>query len=186
MNTLLAKIKELGSTAVSAVMTYYKANPLNVIVIGIFVVLFAVVILPNLTNISEMLGFETKASLKADLAKENENVTKVVDANGSLEKGNKVQREASDAQVTAIVNTQKAKDTGKQETATRITKKDNDIAKISQSSKKPSLDIPVNDAELVRLNPGATDPVKAQAQSQVQIKSVWSAFCDAGSSDACK
>jgi competence protein ComGC len=137
--------------------------------IGLFLLLFgiaALVIVPNIDNISEKLGFDTKASLKTVVAEQKHTIDAVV-------KDNKDQANVAQAKDEA----QAAKDDATKNQRAEEKKATDKVNGIEGQKKKK-----IND---IQSNPKLTTSEKDQAISAAQIDSVWDTFCSFNQHPTC-
>lgn len=130
-------------------------NGLQYIVIGLSVLLMALLVVPNLDQIKERLGFESRTSLKVDLAKKDAVIDETTSANETLVKAVEIETktlEISD-KVMSDLNATKEQNTK--------------VAKAVVSKKKT----------VYRQAAKQKKPLSQEDKSLVQIRSIWESYC---------
>ena len=142
------------------------------LVVGIIALLLLAVVVPNASSIAERLGFETRASLKAQLAKEEVKADTALQANTNLVQ--EIDKEKKSTELTLAISDKLT--TTKATTATKITKikatRDKTIvtvtkADIESSSQPSSITLPTNNHYT---------PEVVQQVSAASIDALWSAY----------
>lgn len=144
-------------------------NSLTYILIGIFVLIFAVILIPNFSQIQEKLGFETRASLKVDVAKVTEDKEAALESNKNLESSLITADEINAEVLKAINNKIIELDKADKAVDAIIKHKDKQIEKVKSQSKKEA----------------QSSKAEEKAISSIQINALWSAYCDSDQDNTC-
>ena len=142
------------------------------VIVGIVALLLLAVVVPNASSIAERLGFETRASLKAQLAKEEVKADTVLQANTNLVQ--EIEKEKKSSELTlAITDTLSATKTS---TVSKITKIKTTRDKVVASATKTNID-DASQASTITLS--TNNPYTPEAVAQVSaanIDALWSAY----------
>ena len=142
------------------------------IIVGVIALLLLAVVVPNASSIAERLGFETRASLKAQLAKEEVKADIALQANTNIVQ--EIEKEKKSSELTlAITDTLSATKTS---TVTKITKIKTTRDKVVASATKTNID-DVSQASTITLS--TNNPYTPEAVAQVSaanIDALWSAY----------
>ena len=142
------------------------------VIVGIVVLLLLAVVVPNASSIAERLGFETRASLKAQLAKEEVKADTALQANTNLVQ--EIEKEKKSSELTlAITDTLSATKTN---TVSKITKIKTTRDKVVASVTKTNID-DVSQASTITLS--TNNPYTPEAVAQVSaanIDALWSTY----------
>ena len=142
------------------------------VIVGIVALLLLAVVVPNASSIAERLGFETRASLKAQLAKEEVKADIALQANTNLVQ--EIEKEKKSSELTlAITDTLSATKTS---TVTKITKIKTTRDKVVASATKTNID-DASQASTITLS--TNNPYTPEAVVQVSaanIDALWSAY----------
>lgn len=144
------------------------------IIIGIVALVILAIVLPNAASIGEKFGLETRATLKADLAKEEVKTETAIKANETLVDQIEKDKKVLTATVTVVEKLTETKtDITNKISSIKIkkVKKITAVAKkdVSQNTDKASITIPTN-------NPYT--PEIAQGVAETNIDSIWAAYED--------
>ena len=142
------------------------------IIVGVIALLLLAVVVPNASSIAERLGFETRASLKAQLAKEEVKADIALQANTNIVQ--EIEKEKKSSELTlAITDTLSATKTS---TVSKITKIKTTRDKVVASATKTNID-DVSQASTITLS--TNNPYTPEAVAQVSaanIDALWSAY----------
>ena len=142
------------------------------VIVGIVALLLLAVVVPNASSIAERLGFETRASLKAQLAKEEVKADTALQANTNLVQ--EIEKEKKSSELTlAITDTLSATKTN---TVSKITKIKTTRDKVVASATKTNID-DASQASTITLS--TNNPYTPEAVAQVSaanIDALWSAY----------
>ena len=142
------------------------------VIVGIVVLLLLAVVVPNASSIAERLGFETRAPLKAQLAKEEVKADTALQANTNLVQ--EIEKEKKSSELTlAITDTLSATKTN---TVSKITKIKTTRDKVVASATKTNID-DASQASTITLS--TNNPYTPEAVAQVSaanIDALWSAY----------
>ena len=142
------------------------------VIVGIVVLLLLAVVVPNVSSIAERLGFETRASLKAQLAKEEVKADTALQANTNLVQ--EIEKEKKSTELTlAITDTLSATKTN---TVSKTTKIKTTRDKVVASATKTNID-DASQASTITLS--TNNPYTPEAVAQVSaanIDALWSAY----------
>ena len=142
------------------------------VIVGIIALLLLAVVLPNASSIAERLGFETRASLKAQLAKEEVKADTALQANTNLVQ--EIEKEKKSSELTlAITDTLSATKTS---TVSKITKIKTTRDKVVTSATKTNID---DSIQLSTITLPTNNPYTPEAVAQVSaanIDALWSAY----------
>ena len=142
------------------------------VIVGIVVLLLLAVVVPNASSIAERLGFETRASLKAQLAKEEVKSDIALQANTNLVQ--EIEKEKKSSELTlAITDTLSATKTN---TVSKITKIKTTRDKVVASATKTNID-DASQASTITLS--TNNPYTPESVAQVSaanIDALWSAY----------
>lgn len=133
-------------------------NQLPIIFIGIILVVIGIIVIPNMEQIKEKLGFETRTTLKAQVVQQEQVIEHEKEVNTDLTnqiKADDIMDEMKDKAVTDQVHVVQEQIKVVEQ---RIVKKQKKIQKLK--TKHPKL-------------------MTVKAVSQVQIQSLWTAYCEA-------
>lgn len=136
------------------------------ILIAIFLALIAVIAIPNYERILGVFGYETRAVLKEKLNVANNNVTIAADVNKINQINTNIIEHNSAISEDAIV--QKVKE--------------------DKLILKSSTEIKVKKEKVIKViydNPTKTDADKDKEISEVQISSIWDAYCQGNQNEGC-
>ena len=142
------------------------------VIVGIVVLLLLAVVLPNASSIAERLGFETRASLKAQLAKEEVKADTALQANTNLVQEIEKEKKSSEL-ILAITDTLSATKTS---TVSKITKIKTTRDKVVTSATKTNID---DSAQPSTITLSTNNPYTPEAVAQVSaanIDALWSAY----------
>ena len=142
------------------------------VIVGIIALLLLAVVLPNASSIAERLGFETRASLKAQLAKEEVKADTALQANTNLVQ--EIEKEKKSSELTlAITDTLSATKTS---TVSKIAKIKTTRDKVVASATKTNID-DASQASTITLSTNNHYTPEAVAQvSAANIDALWSAY----------
>ena len=142
------------------------------VIVGIVALLLLAVVVPNASSIAERLGFETRAPLKAQLAKEEVKADTALQANTNLVQ--EIEKEKKSSELTlAITDTLSATKTN---TVSKITKIKTTRDKVVASATKTNID-DASQASTITLS--TNNPYTPEAVAQVSaanIDALWSAY----------
>ena len=150
-----------------AIKKFFLGNTLSIVFIGLIIALLAIIIIPNLNQISEKLGFETRTSLKTKLVKEQQNTQVAIDANRTLEGTISVIEKSKDNALNTIEEHHETVKKTEKKVHEIVVKKNQTIAKVL--SKEIKSDIP-----------------EATVVSKIQITAIWSTFCEFNEDPTCQ
>lgn len=144
------------------------------IIVGIIALIILAIVLPNAASIGEKFGLETRATLKADLAKEEVKTTIAVKANETLVDQIEKDKKVITATVAVVEKLTETKtDISNKISNIKITKikKIAAVAKkdVSQNTAKTSITVPTNNTYT---------PEMVQDVASVNIDSIWAAYED--------
>lgn len=145
-----------------AIFKTFFSNSTNVIIV-VLIAIAALIIIPNSQIILERFGFETRATLKADLVNEKRNNEVLVSAIENNAAQGAIKKETdtiADTKSTEMSIENKKIDT---ETKSVIKKKDQKIKQI----------IPVDESKLTQAEKDDID----NKVSEVAIDEIWSSYC---------
>ncbi len=142
------------------------------VIVGIVALLLLAVVVPNASSIAERLGFETRASLKAQLAKEEVKADTALQANTNLVQ--EIEKEKKSSELTLVItDTLSATKTN---TVSKITKIKTTRDKVVASATKTNID-DASQASTITLS--TNNPYTPEAVAQVSaanIDALWSAY----------
>lgn len=154
-------------------------NPLGMALLGIVLVLFAVILIPNIGQISERLGFESRATLKEKLAVEKINTDTAVDANASLVTAVAISDKTTENTVKAINNLNDNNKVTDVKTTDIVKKKNSNIARVKAEKKEvASVDDPIQLKMATKL--------EEERISTYQVLAIWEAYCQFNVDETCK
>lgn len=142
------------------------------VIVGIVVLLLLAVVVPNASSIAERLGFETRASLKAQLAKEEVKSDTALQANTNLVQ--EIEKEKKSTELTLVIADTLA-DT-KATTTAKITTIKTKRDKVVASATKTNID-DASQASTITLS--TNNPYTPEAVAQVSaanIDALWSTY----------
>ena len=142
------------------------------VIVGIVALLLLAVVVPNASSIAERLGFETRASLKAQLAKEEVKADTALQANTNLVQ--EIEKEKKSTELTlAITDTLSATKTS---TVTKITKIKTTRDKVVTSATKTNIDDSIQPSTITLPTNNHYTPEVVQQVSVANIDALWSAY----------
>lgn len=160
--------------------SFFIKNSLSTGFIVLLAVLIVIIVVPNLDQISEKLGFETRTSLNKELVEEKQQTAEVIEANKSL-----------DTAITVIEETQKQADTvstSLEQQKKEVTNRKNQILeekkKKLETVKKPQPHKPTT-PDKSPTSPSVMEEALNTSISQIQIQSVWKTYCDFNQHPGC-
>ena len=142
------------------------------VILGIVVLFLLAIVVPNASSIAERLGFETRASLKAKLAKEEVKADTALQANTNLVQ--EIEKEKKSTELTLAISDKLS--TTKASTATKVTtikaKRDKVVASatktnIEDTSQPSTITLPTNNHYT---------PEMVQQVSGANIDALWSTY----------
>ena len=154
-------------------------NPLSMIFIGFLVLVLAIIVIPNLDQIRERFGFETRTTLKMAAEKERTNTNTALEANKQLDKALELTKEISNDNIEAIKKVEISKDTSDTKVAVIKEKKKAKIKAVVSTPKPKDKPTTPNTGEL----PPSVEDIQI---SQIQIDSVWDTYCQFNDNASCK
>ena len=141
-------------------------------IVGLIVLLLLAVVLPNASSIAERLGFETRASLKAQLAKEEVKADTALQANTNLVQ--EIEKEKKSTELTlAITDTLSATKTS---TVSKITKIKTTRDKVVTSATKTNIDDSTQPSTITLPTNNPYTPEAVAQVSTANIDALWSAY----------
>ena len=142
------------------------------VIVGIIALLLLAVVLPNASSIAERLGFETRASLKAKLAKEEVKADTALQANTNLVQ--EIEKEKKSTELTlAITDTLSATKTS---TVSKITKIKTTRDKVVTSATKTNIDDSIQPSTITLPTNNHYTPEAVEQVSTANIDALWSAY----------
>ena len=142
------------------------------VIVGIIALLLLAVVLPNASSIAERLGFETRASLKAQLAKEEVKADTALQANTNLVQ--EIEKEKKSTELTlAITDTLSATKTS---TVSKITKIKTTRDKVVTSATKTNIDDSTQPSTITLPTNNHYTPETVEQVSTANIDALWSAY----------
>ena len=142
------------------------------VIVGIVALLLLAVVVPNASSIAERLGFETRASLKAQLAKEEVKADTALQANTNLVQ--EIEKEKKSSELTlAITDTLSATKTS---TVTKITKIKTTRDKVVASATKTNIDDSTQPSTITLSTNNPYTPEAVAQVSAANIDALWSAY----------
>ena len=142
------------------------------VIVGIVALLLLAVVVPNASSIAERLGFETRASLKAQLAKEEVKADTALQANTNLVQ--EIEKEKKSSELTLAITD--ALSATKTSTVSKITKIKTTRDKVVASATKTNID-DTSQASTITLSTNNHYTPEAVAQvSAANIDALWSAY----------
>ena len=142
------------------------------VIVGIIALLLLAVVLPNASSIAERLGFETRASLKAQLAKEEVKADTALQANTNLVQ--EIEKEKKSTELTlAITDTLSATKTS---TVSKITKIKTTRDKVVASATKTNIDDSIQPSTITLPTNNHYTPEAVEQVSTANIDALWSAY----------
>jgi small-conductance mechanosensitive channel len=142
------------------------------VIVGIVALLLLAVVVPNASSIAERLGFETRASLKAQLAKEEVKADTALQANTNLVQ--EIEKEKKSSELTlAITDTLSATKTS---TVTKITKIKTTRDKVVASATKTNIDDSTQPSTITLPTNNHYTPEAVAQVSTANIDALWSAY----------
>ncbi len=142
------------------------------VIVGIVALLLLAVVVPNASSIAERLGFETRASLKAQLAKEEIKADTVLQANTNLVQ--EIEKEKKSSELTlAITDTLSATKTN---TVSKITKIKTTRDKVVASVTKTNIDGSTQPSTITLSTNNPYTPEAVAQVSAANIDALWSAY----------
>lgn len=142
------------------------------VIVGIIALLLLAVVLPNASSIAERLGFETRASLKAQLAKEEVKADTALQANTNLVQ--EIEKEKKSTELTlAITDTLSATKTS---TVSKITKIKTTRDKVVTSATKTNIDDSIQPSTITLPTNNHYTPEAVEQVSTANIDALWSAY----------
>ena len=142
------------------------------VIVGIIALLLLAVVLPNASSIAERLGFETRASLKAQLAKEEVKADTALKANTNLVQ--EIEKEKKSTELTlAITDTLSATKTS---TVSKITKIKTTRDKVVTSATKTNIDDSTQPSTITLPTNNHYTPETVEQVSTANIDALWSAY----------
>lgn len=136
------------------------------ILIAIFLAMIAVVLVPNAGKVLGFFGYETRAVLKEKLNDSQQSVAIAADANKTIQNTVKI-REATGKIIEDALVTKASED--------KLILKATDEIKVKKQKK----------IETITIDPQKTQTEKDKEISEVQITSIWDAFCQGNSNPSC-
>ena len=141
-------------------------------IVGIVALLLLAVVVPNASSIAERLGFETRASLKAQLAKEEVKADTALQANTNLVQ--EIEKEKKSSELTlAITDTLSATKTS---TVSKITKIKTTRDKVVASVTKTNIDDSTQPSTITLSTNNPYTPEAVAQVSAANIDALWSAY----------
>ena len=142
------------------------------VIVGIVALLLLAVVVPNASSIAERLGFETRASLKAQLAKEEVKTDTALQANTNLVQ--EIEKEKKSSELTlAITDTLSATKTN---TVSKITKIKTTRDKVVASATKTNIDDSTQPSTITLSTNNPYTPEAVAQVSAANIDALWSAY----------
>ena len=142
------------------------------VIVGIVALLLLAVVVPNASSIAERLGFETRASLKAQLAKEEVKADTALQANTNLVQ--EIEKEKKSSELTlAITDTLSATKTS---TVSKITKIKTTRDKVVASATKTNIDDSTQPSTITLSTNNPYTPEAVAQVSAANIDALWSAY----------
>ena len=142
------------------------------VIVGIVALLLLAVVVPNASSIAERLGFETRASLKAQLAKEEVKADTALQANTNLVQ--EIEKEKKSTELTlAITDTLSATKTS---TVSKITKIKTTRDKVVTSATKTNIDDSIQPSTITLPTNNHYTPEAVEQVSTANIDALWSAY----------
>ena len=142
------------------------------VIVGIIALLLLAVVLPNASSIAERLGFETRASLKAQLAKEEVKADTALQANTNLVQ--EIEKEKKSTELTlAITDTLSATKTT---TVSKITKIKTTRDKVVTSATKTNIDDSIQPSTITLPTNNHYTPEAVEQVSTANIDALWSTY----------
>ena len=142
------------------------------VIVGIIALLLLAVVLPNASSIAERLGFETRASLKAQLAKEEVKADTALQANTNLVQ--EIEKEKKSTELTlAITDTLSATKTS---AVSKITKIKTTRDKVVTSATKTNIDDSIQPSTITLPTNNHYTPETVEQVSTANIDALWSAY----------
>ena len=142
------------------------------VIVGIIALLLLAVVLPNASSIAERLGFETRASLKAQLAKEEVKADTALQANTNLVQ--EIEKEKKSTELTlAITDTLSATKTS---TVSKITKIKTTRDKVVTSATKTNINDSIQPSTITLPTNNHYTPEAVVQVSAANIDALWSAY----------
>ena len=142
------------------------------VIVGIIALLLLAVVLPNASSIAERLGFETRASLKAQLAKEEVKADTALQANTNLVQ--EIEKEKKSTELTlAITDTLSATKTS---TLSKITKIKTTRDKVVTSATKTNIDDSIQPSTITLPTNNHYTPEAVEQVSTANIDALWSTY----------
>ena len=142
------------------------------VIVGIVVLLLLAVVVPNASSIAERLGFETRASLKAQLAKEEVKADTALQANTNLVQ--EIEKEKKSSELTlAITDTLSATKTN---IVSKITKIKTTRDKVVASATKTNIDDSTQPSTITLSTNNPYTPEAVAQVSAANIDALWSAY----------
>ena len=142
------------------------------VIVGIVALLLLAVVVPNASSIAERLGFETRASLKAQLAKEEVKADTALQANTNLVQ--EIEKEKKSSELTlAITDTLSATKTS---TVTKITKIKTTRDKVVASVTKTNIDGSTQPSTITLSTNNPYTPEAVAQVSAANIDALWSTY----------
>ena len=142
------------------------------VIVGIVALLLLAVVVPNASSIAERLGFETRASLKAQLAKEEVKADTALQANTNLVQ--EIEKEKKSTELTlAITDTRSATKTS---TVSKITKIKTTRDKVVPSATKTNIDDSTQPSTITLPTNNHYTPEAVEQVSAANIDALWSAY----------
>jgi len=142
------------------------------VIVGIVALLLLAVVVPNASSIAERLGFETRASLKAQLAKEEVKADTALQANTNLVQ--EIEKEKKSTELTlAITDTLSATKTS---TVSKITKIKTTRDKVVTSATKTNIDDSIQPSTITLPTNNHYTPEAVVQVSTANIDALWSAY----------
>ena len=142
------------------------------VIVGIVALLLLAVVVPNASSIAERLGFETRASLKAQLAKEEVKADTALQANTNLVQ--EIEKEKKSSELTlAITDTLSVTKTN---TVSKITKIKTTRDKVVASATKTNIDDSTQPSTITLATNNHYTPEAVAQVSTANIDALWSAY----------
>lgn len=147
----------------------FLGNSMAWIFIGIFAVVLLVIVIPNLEQIKEKLGFETRASLKVKVEAQKEVIEDITASNTNLQTTLEAKDAIEEVNNQALEEQANALEEAHRQTRDVIVTKTAKIRKVKAAHKASNIDPKVTTKEV----------------SRIQIQSIWATYCQYNANSAC-